>query len=63
MQLLNDLVGRKVTVYSVQGQQERQDVGVLENTDGQWLRLRKSDAEVLYFGLHFVRQIKPFEPH
>jgi hypothetical protein len=62
MQLLNDLVGRKVTIFSVQGQGERQDVGTLEAADNLWLRLRKGD-EVMYFCLYHVRLIKPFDAH
>jgi hypothetical protein len=63
MQLLNDLIGRKVTVFSIQAGTERQDVGVLEATDGTWLRLNKSDAEVLYFSGYHVRMVKPFDAH
>jgi hypothetical protein len=63
MQLLNELVGRKVTVHSLQGDTERQDIGVLEATDGMWLRVRKADNEVLYFCSYHLRLIKPFDSH
>jgi len=58
--VLQDLIGKKVSVYSNQPGAERQDVGVLEAADSQWLRIRKSDTEVLYFSVVLVRLIKPF---
>ena len=63
MQLINDLVGRKITVHSIQGETERQDVGMLEATDGMWLKLRKSETEVLIFTINHIRLIKPFDAH
>jgi hypothetical protein len=63
MQMLNELVGRKVTVHSIMGETERQDVGLLEATDGTWFRFRKSENEVMYFCSHWVRLIKPFDAH
>jgi len=58
--VLQDLIGKKVSVYSNQPGAERQDVGVLEAADDHWLRIRKSDTEVLYFSVVLVRLIKPF---
>lgn len=63
MQLINDLVGRKITIFSNQGDAERQDVGTLEATDGSWLKLRKSENEVLIFSTYHIRLVKPFDPH
>jgi hypothetical protein len=64
MDLLRELVGRKVTVFSLQGGgSERQDVGMLEAMDATWLRLRKGETEVMYFSLYQVRLIKPFDAH
>ncbi len=62
MQLINELVGQKVTIYSEQGEAERQDIGLLETSDAVWLRLRKADNEVLYFCIHRIRMIKAFGP-
>lgn len=60
MQLLQELVGKKVTVFSLQAEAERQDVGVLEAFDEQVLKLRKGESEVLYLFFIRIRQIKPF---
>jgi ferredoxin-fold anticodon binding domain-containing protein len=63
MQLINDLVGKKITVHSIQGETERQDVGTLEATDGTWMRLRKSETEVLIFTIYHIRLVKPFDAY
>jgi ferredoxin-fold anticodon binding domain-containing protein len=62
MELLSEIKGKKVTVHSLQGETERQDVGVLEDVQGQWLKLRKSNSEVLFFCIYHLRLIKPFDP-
>lgn len=56
--LLRDLVGKYVQVYSVRGEAEISDAGILEAYDGDWLRLRKDDA-LLYFSVYRIRLIKP----
>ncbi len=58
---MDDLLGKKVVVFSDSANGERQDIGVLEAADGQWLRLRKSGSELLYFCLYSVRVVKPFD--
>lgn len=58
--VIQELVGKKVTVYSNQPGMERQDVGVLESLDGIWMKIRKSESESMYFCLYQVRLIKPF---
>jgi hypothetical protein len=63
MQLLVPLIGKKVTVFTVQADTERQDIGILEAAEGNFVVIRKSDHEVLYFSLSRLRLIKPFEPH
>lgn len=63
MELLHPLIGKKVTVFSLQGAgQERQDVGVLEAAAGNFLQIRKNEHDVLFFPLSHIRLIKPFEP-
>ena len=62
MQLIDQLVGKKVTVFSLQGEAERQDVGVLEATDGTWIKVRKAEGEVMLFCVYHLRLIKPFDP-
>jgi len=60
---MNELIGKKVIVYSELAGTERQDVGVLEGVETQWIRLRKSETEVLFFSIYKLRLIKPFDPH
>jgi hypothetical protein len=63
MELLLPLIGKKITIFSLQGAgQERQDVGVLEAAQGEFVQIRKSDHEVLFFSINQIRLIKPFEP-
>ena len=61
MELLEPLIGRKVTVFSAQGDVEKQDVGVLEAAKGDWLRLKKAE-ETFFINCARVRVVKPFEP-
>lgn len=60
---MNEIIGKKVIVYSDPGNGERQDIGVLEGVENQWIRLRKSDTEVLFFSVYKIRLVKPFDPH
>ena len=62
MSLISVLTGKKVTVYSRMGDVEKQDVGVLEEADGDWIRLRKAEGETMFFHTGSVRMMKPFEP-
>jgi hypothetical protein len=62
MSLINVLIGKKVTVYSRQGEVEKQDVGLLEEVDANWIRLKKADGETFFFTIYNLRTIKPFEP-
>jgi hypothetical protein len=62
MNLISVLIGKKVTIYSNMGGTEKQDVGVLEAVESEWIRLRKADGETLFFTVYSLRQIKPFEP-
>ena len=62
MSLVSILTGKKVTVYSRLGDTEKQDVGVLEAVEQDWIRLRKADGETMFFTIYSLRMIKPFEP-
>ncbi len=62
MEIVSELAGRKVTVFTEQGEQERQDVGTLERVEGNWIKMRKDSGEVLYFSALKTRLIKPFDP-
>jgi hypothetical protein len=61
MEMVAELAGKKVTVHSLIGDVERQDVGVLEAAQGHWVKLRKTTNEVIYFSIFNVRIIKPFD--
>lgn len=58
--VLQELIGKKVSVYSNQPGAERQDVGILEAVDGIWIKLKKSENETFYFSAHQIRLIKTF---
>ncbi len=60
MNLILELIGKKVTVHSVLAETEKQDVGVLQAADSEWLKLHKESGETLYFSIHRIRQVKPF---
>lgn len=59
--LIQELVGKRIRVWSRGGETTYTDDGVLDAFDGEWLRLDKGD-EKLYFALYNVRLIKPLEP-
>lgn len=59
---MNELIGRKVTIYSVGANSDPSDVGTLEKIEDNWIWLRKGDREVLLFNLDRVRVVKPFDP-
>lgn len=56
-----DLIGKKVTVYSVGATADPADIGVIEKIEGNWLWLRKNEREVLIFNIERIRVLKPFE--
>ena len=58
---MNELMGMKVTVYSVGATSEPSDIGTLEKIEGTWLWLRK-EREVLVFNIERIRMVKPFDP-
>ena len=58
---MHELVGMKVTVFSVKGDVEVTDVGIVESIEAPFLKLQKQNGDVLYFLLYLVRQIKPFD--
>lgn len=54
---IQELVGQTVDVWTVQGQHETRDSGVLRGVDERWLVLEK-DGEMLFFGVARVRLVK-----
>jgi hypothetical protein len=61
MQLVEELIGRKVTVFTDQSGTERQDVVTLEAVDQTWLKARKGE-DITYFNIAKIRLVRPFEP-
>lgn len=59
--LIQELIGKKVRVFSGSDSGGFTDDGVLEACDGEWLRLFKNN-EKLYFPLYNVRLIKILGP-
>lgn len=60
MDLLKELIGKKVTIFSNAGDQSLQEVVRIEAVEGQIIKAQKGDRETLYFNLEWVRLIKPF---
>ena len=60
MSVLQEQVGKKVSVYSNQPGAERQDVGILESVDDTWVKIRKSETEIIYFCVYQIRLVKTF---
>jgi hypothetical protein len=60
MNPIAELIGKKVTVYSEAADQERQDIGILQLVEGDWLKIHKENGDTLYFNFSRVRMIKPF---
>ena len=58
--LINEMIGKKVQVFSVNGAGEQQVVGTLEAFDGTWAKIRKSESEILFFSIYQIRLIKNF---
>jgi hypothetical protein len=57
------MVGVKVAVRSnPTGSSDCEDVGILEDFDYPWVRLRKSKTEVICFPVHNIRLVKNLEP-
>ena len=60
MELLADIVGKKVTLLTEMGNVERQEIGILEDAKGHWVKVRKDNDEVVFFSVYLIRSIKQF---
>lgn len=58
--LIQEMIGKKVSVYSVNGEGERQDVGMLEGFDGTFIKLKKGESDLMFFPVNNIRMIKNF---
>jgi hypothetical protein len=57
-----DMVGVRVAVRSnPTGSSDCEDVGILEDFEYPWLRLRKSEREVICFPVYNIRLVKNLE--
>ena len=57
-EILRELIGRQVIVYSGTERGEGGDIGELVSYDNAWLCLRKG-TELLYFSVFRIRLVKP----
>jgi hypothetical protein len=55
---LGELIGNEVEVRSNSGDDDCCDHGILESFDYPWIRVRKSDRELLCFPVHNIRLVK-----
>ncbi len=60
MELLADLIGKKVTLLTEMGDVERQEIGVLEDAKGHWVRVAKDNGEHVYYSVYLIRSIRQF---
>ncbi len=54
---LNDYIGKPVDIWSVRGQSEIKDSGVLQNVDERWVVIQQG-SELLFFPIARIRLVK-----
>jgi hypothetical protein len=65
---LADLIGNRVRVWALAGNDCSSDEGILEVYDDPWVRIRTDAGEILCFPVHMIRllkltrRLKPLEP-
>lgn len=60
MELLASLIGKKVTLLTEMGSVERQEIGILEDAKGHWVKVLKDNDEAVYYSVYLIRSIKQF---
>lgn len=60
MELLHELIGKKVALLTEMGAVERQEIGVLEDAKGSWVKVIKDNNEVVFYSVYLIRSIKQF---
>ncbi len=55
---LKDFIGKPVDVWTVRGQSEVKDSGVLHHVDEQWVVIKQGN-EHLFFAVARIRLLKP----
>lgn len=58
---MNNLIGKKVVVFSDSSNGERQDIGILVGIEGIWVSIKKSEAETMHFCVYNIRLVKAFD--
>jgi hypothetical protein len=57
-EIMRDLIGQRVEVWSVGTDMAYHDTGTLEAFEYPWIRLRSDSDEVMCFPVHNVRLVK-----
>jgi len=60
MELLSDLVGKKITLLTEMGSVERQEIGILIDAKGHWVKVQKENNEIVFYSVYLIRQIRQF---
>lgn len=60
MELLAELVGKKVTLLTEMGNVERQEIGILVEAKGHWVKVTKDNNEPVYYSVYLIRSIRQF---
>jgi len=60
MELLAELMGKKVALLTEMGAVERQEIGILQDAKGHWVKIAKDNDEIVFFSVYLIRSIKPF---
>jgi|GEM_PF-6579355 len=60
MELLSELIGKKVALLTEQGSGERQEVGTLEDAKGHWVKLVRENREAVFYSVYLIRSVRLF---
>lgn len=60
MELLADMMGKKVTLLTEMGSVERQEIGILMDAKGHWVKVQKENDEMVLYSVYLIRQIRQF---
>ena len=60
MELLAELMGKKVALLTEMGDVERQEIGILTDAKGHWVKIEKDNNEIVFFSVYLIRSVKQF---
>jgi hypothetical protein len=60
MELLAELMGKKVALLTEMGDVERQEIGILADAKGHWVKIEKDNNEIVFFSVYLIRSVKQF---